>query len=445
MPIHSLELTNVGPFRLRPDGSGADGIKLEFDPNVNLIIGPNNVGKSAIFQVMVAVMTRFASDVELPRSFIYSASDHSEEVNRPGAEFSLSWNGPIGDFRKLSSILTYYLDGDMEVTHLQILGPDGLQDIEGYDIDWEELVRDFGYMGYFNPALPPRKPAYVTVGTNLPKRAEGNEDDPNVYEAINLKRGGTRFERETAGEIEKVISEITQGFRVEMGVGDFTNDPKHGDYQWRQGQNKFDTMDGGLTFPELSHGTRSVFAWVAQLMLGMAQHYQNDGSWKQRRGVFIIDEIDAHLHPSWQRRIIPTLQRHFPNVQIFASTHSPMMVAGLKKGQVHLLKRDETGQVVWSRNEQDIIGWTADEIYRTFMGIDDPTDELTVQRANRLRQLRNKESRTEAEEDEMNALRRQVNEDLLAKGRINAQRERYAGLMEQFLRSRMTDLPQDGA
>jgi len=167
--------------------------------------------------------------------------------------------------------------------------------------------------------------------------------------------------------------------------------------------------------------------------------------WKERPGIFIIDEIDAHLHPSWQRRIIPTLQRHFPNVQIFASTHSPMMVAGLKKGQVHLLKRDETGQVVWSRNEQDIIGWTADEIYRTFMGIDDPTDELTVQRANRLRELRRKESLAPEEEREMDELRRQVNQDLLSKGPVGPQSEQYSELMHRFLRSLETELSQDGA
>ena len=204
-------------------------------------------------------------------------------------------------------------------------------------------------------------------------------------------------------------------------------------------------MDGELTFPELSYGTRSVFGWVSQFMLGMAAHYEDVPRWKRQPGIFIIDEIDAHLHPSWQRRIIPTLQRHFPNVQIFASTHSPMMVAGLKKGQVHLLKRDETGQVVWSRNEQDIIGWTADEIYRTFMGIDDPTDELTVQRANRLRELRRKESLAPEEEREMDELRRQVNQDLLSKGPVGPQNERYSELMHRFLRSLETELSQDGA
>ena len=58
----------------------------------------------------------------------------------------------------------------------------------------------------------------------------------------------------------------------------------------------------------------------------------------------IVDEIDAHLHPSWQRRILPTLTRNFPNLQIFCSTHSPMMLAGLKAGQVQLLRRDENGR-----------------------------------------------------------------------------------------------------
>ena len=50
---------------------------------------------------------------------------------------------------------------------------------------------------------------------------------------------------------------------------------------------------------------------------------------------------------------------HFPNLQIFATTHSPFVVAGLKAGQVHLLNRDENGVVTATTNTEDIIGWTA--------------------------------------------------------------------------------------
>ena len=132
-------------------------------------------------------------------------------------------------------------------------------------------------------------------------------------------------------------------------------------------------------------------------------------------------------------------------MQIFATTHSPFVVAGLKAGQVHLLNRDEKGVVTATTNTEDVIGWTADEILRTMMGVDEPTDQLTVDRANRLRQLREKETLTPEEETELNELRRQVNKDLLSKGGLlEAQRERYADLVRDFLTSRQSELTQDG-
>ena len=430
----------MGPFRLRPGTVGSFKVELEFDPNVNLFIGPNNVGKSTILQALISAVATAPDVVKaLPRA--YANASHERSVMGYSLPFAeLVWTNSVGDYRELCIFETSD-DGDWKSASLQIGGKDGLQFTD--EIDWEELQRDFGYVGYHNPASPQRDPESTTFWPyHLPK---DTEDDLNVLRAVNLRRGGDEWERDVFNRIDRVILEITEGFRVEMGVGLFASDPKSERHEWREGQNKFVTMDGELTFPELSHGTRSVLSWVSRFMLGMAEHYEYYDDWKERRGIFIIDEIDAHLHPSWQRRVIPTLRHHFPNVQIFASTHSPMMVAGLEKGQVHLLRRDETGRVVWSRNEQDIIGWTADEIYRTFMGIDDPTDELTVQRANRLRELRRKESLTPEEERDMDELRRQVNQDLLSRRPLDEHSERYSELMHRFLRSLESDLSQDGA
>ena len=58
--------------------------------------------------------------------------------------------------------------------------------------------------------------------------------------------------------------------------------------------------------------------WLAQLLIGYAEFYDYPVDLAERPGILIIDEIDAHLHPSWQRRIIPTLIKHLPNLQIFA-------------------------------------------------------------------------------------------------------------------------------
>ncbi len=196
---------------------------------------------------------------------------------------------------------------------------------------------------------------------------------------------------------------------------------------------------------DLSSGTQGTLLWIYALALQMASHYGWAEGWENKPAILLIDEIENHLHPTWQRRVIPALLEHFPGLQIFATTHSPFVVAGLKTGQVHLLNRDENGVVTATTNTEDIVGWTADEILRNMMGVDDPTDQLTVDRMNRLRQLRALESLTPEEESELNELRRQVNEDLLSKGGpLEAQRERYGELMERFLRSRQSELSQDG-
>lgn len=205
-------------------------------------------------------------------------------------------------------------------------------------------------------------------------------------------------------------------------------------------------FDEPLYAGALSSGTQGTLLWVWALALKIALHYLWEEDWQKKPAILLIDEIENHLHPTWQRRVIPALLEHFPGLQIFATTHSPFVVAGLKAGQVHLLNRDsETGAVTSSTNDRDVIGWTADEILRNMMGVDEPTDQLTVDRANRLRRLREKETLSPEEESELNDLRRQVNQDFLNKaGPLEAQRERYADLMQQFLLSRQSDLTQDG-
>ena len=195
----------------------------------------------------------------------------------------------------------------------------------------------------------------------------------------------------------------------------------------------------------LSSGTQGTLLWIWALALKMAHHYDWQEGWEQRPAILLIDEIENHLHPTWQRRVIPALLDHFPGLQIFATTHSPFVVAGREVGQVHLLNRDANGVVTATTNTEDIIGWTADEILRSWMGVDEPTDQLTVDRADRLRQLRNQDTLTSEEESELNELRRQVNETFLNKGNpLEEQRKHYADLMQRFLLSKQSDLSQDG-
>ena len=195
----------------------------------------------------------------------------------------------------------------------------------------------------------------------------------------------------------------------------------------------------------LSSGTQGTLLWVWALALHIAHRYEMREGWQEKPAILLIDEIENHLHPTWQRRVIPALLEHFPALQIFATTHSPFVVAGLKAGQVHLLNRDANGVVTATTNTEDVIGWTADEILRTMMGVDDPTDDATAAAARELRQLRNEgpQATVEAEEQRqqrMTELRQHVDRDLLAGGPMKARREEFeqefAEALEQYLKSK---------
>ena len=211
-----------------------------------------------------------------------------------------------------------------------------------------------------------------------------------------------------------------------------------------------DTESVPIYLGHLSSGTEGTLLWIRWLAFKMLYHYGYKGGWEKQPAILLIDEIENHLHPTWQRRVIPALLENFPGLQIFATTHSPFVVAGLKAGQVHLLERDEHGVVRASTNAEDIVGWTADEILRTVMGVHDPTDDETARNAAELRRLRDEGPR-DTEDDEaarqgrMQELRRLVDRDLLAGGPAAAQRElfeqQFAEALEKYQRSR--DLGQD--
>ena len=71
----------------------------------------------------------------------------------------------------------------------------------------------------------------------------------------------------------------------------------------------------------------------------------------------MIDEIDLHLHPVWQRELLSFLDEKLPNFQIVATTHSPFPAQQAAEGQLHILTRKETGVQIekFSGNPEDFL------------------------------------------------------------------------------------------
>ena len=216
--------------------------------------------------------------------------------------------------------------------------------------------------------------------------------------------------------VATVASEITEGFPIDfIGV----SEDSEGLYP------QFRTPDGDLPLDVLSQGTQSILQILSRLIFGYAEYYDFPKDLGEQPGIMIIDEIDAHLHPTWQGRVIPTLTKHFPKLQVFCSTHSPLILAGLGAGQVQLLRRSSDNKITITRNESDIAGWTADEILRQFLEVSNPTDAATAQRITHLQVLTNKADPSSEEVEEIERLRKTVREDLL-RGPSSVQVLRFA-------------------
>jgi energy-coupling factor transporter ATP-binding protein EcfA2 len=78
----------------------------------------------------------------------------------------------------------------------------------------------------------------------------------------------------------------------------------------------------------LSDGYRSVLALAGDLIWRLIQSFPNTKNPLLEKGVVLIDELDIHLHPIWQRDIAQLLQGQFPNLQFIVATHSPLIAAG---------------------------------------------------------------------------------------------------------------------
>ena len=255
--------------------------------------------------------------------------------------------------------------------------------------------------------------------------ASSVSDEAVIQKIIDLDYRSYRLDepavRNIISLIGRMASQITEGFPIQFQR---VEEDERGLFP------QFRTPDGDIPLNVLSQGTQSIIQWLAHLLIGYAEYYNFPQDLAEYPGIVLIDEIDAHLHPSWQRGIIPTLSDYFPNLQIFCSTHSPLMLAGLREGQVQLLRRNEEGKVTVTRNDQDIKGWSADEILRGILDVPEPTDIETIGNLERLRQLRSKEKLTVEESAELEQLRHKVSLDLMASPR-SAQVEDFANLLRK--------------
>lgn len=129
-----------------------------------------------------------------------------------------------------------------------------------------------------------------------------------------------------------------------------------------------------LSVLQLSQGEKSLFALVADIVRRLILLNPSLENPLHGEGVILIDEIDLHLHPDWQQKVVPALLRTFPNVHFILSTHSPQVLSTVESDNIYIL---EDGEIY--NAPKGTKGAEASRILKRVLGVDvrPPEDENT--------------------------------------------------------------------
>ena len=127
-------------------------------------------------------------------------------------------------------------------------------------------------------------------------------------------------------------------------------------------------QDGKVVpFKLLSDGYKNIIALVGDLAYKISQLNPHLGATalEETPGIVLIDELDEHLHPRWQRRVVADLRRTFPKIQFIAATHSPQIIGEVAHNEIILLKENHIKPLAQS------YGMDSNWILRHIMDADD--------------------------------------------------------------------------
>ena len=410
--ISSLELENVRCFGTKQSFSLID----DNDNPVrwNLILGDNGVGKTTLLQCLAWMRPVPTRDEE--GAFIEPALNGEENpvlksLIRLGGEIAANLKAVYSVGQTLGSAESNSHTAMME-TEFRIHGEDGiLKDIAWNRIDIEKIElsppQDPPIFGYGATRCP---------GTLILDRAGLSDPLASLFDSrtelydaedILLKLDYRAAKSQTTQDKERLedVKGIVASILPDLGSADdiFILAPEVFGRASQPSGVLFRTPYGAVPLRSMSLGYQTTLTWVLDLALRLYEYYPNHHEPLGKPSVVLIDNIDLHLHPKWQRRLIEDLSACFPATQFIATAHSPLIVQAAEDANLVVL-RQEAGQVLIEKHSQSVKDWRADQILSSDL-FDVPTRGPFVEKVMRERDaLLDKTDRDPEEEAKLNAL-----------------------------------------
>lgn len=331
MKVRTLTLNNFRRF---------DSAKFGFDPNFTVLIGVNGKGKTTLLDALSSMLGTYFQGAKIPVGRIaMRKTDARRILTEKGGQI---FEEPESEV--YIEACAEYEGG--EINWLRKLGDRAGKAREMTDVGNSHRARHKNREDF-------TKPLFLYYGTgrlwNAHRKIEtekpGSQLDAYRF-CLDPKSDQKAFEKwfkklylsklQKGREIPALDSVRNAVKQCVPGCRDFFHDVELDEII-------IDLSEEGLMpFNLLSDGYRNMVALVADIAHRASRlnpHLEGSAA-KETDGVVLIDELDLHLHPIWQRQVVGDLKAAFPNIQFIATTHSPFILQSLEHGEVLDLSAD---------------------------------------------------------------------------------------------------------
>jgi len=308
--INKVVLQNIGPFQR---------LEIDLAPNWNILLGDNGMGKSIILRAIAAALLGDAMDVSSVERLLNTDSDEGMievVVGKRSYRVTLERDPdgrPVVTSRSLSPL---------RLDKWLVLGFPALR-----SMSWERPKGP----GEEDPIR--KRPSPDDLRPILTGEPDNRLNDLKQW-IINLDYQAVEDtpEAEIARALKKrffdVLDRITPEVKLKLSAID------------RQRMTINLETDGGIVPLEaVSQGTASIICWVGTLLQRLYEVHSTLENPIHGPALVMVDEIDAHMHPGWQRLLPEKIRELFPNVQVIANTHSPLIVGSLAPEEILVVHR----------------------------------------------------------------------------------------------------------
>ncbi|PRT29280.1 AAA family ATPase [Bacillus wiedmannii] len=362
MRIKELELKNFHGF---------DSRIISFDDQFTVLIGDNGSGKTAILDGLAISLGSFLSGFKGVKSRYIRRDEIRQEHFMHGNKLDIQRQYPV-------EVITYGTFLDNELRWSREIKDEGgtttsknAKSIMQYAIEYQQRIRKGEEV-----VLP-----VISYYTTQRLWVQKNEKSTQL---LHNRLAGYEYCLEPMSDLKKVFKwiedmryiELQEGYSIDIlssvkkAIAACIEDCSYVQYDVKHKKLMVYNEKGIATpFELLSDGYRSVIGLVADLAsrMAMLNPFFGEEVCKLTPGVVLIDEIDLHLHPKWQRKIVSDLKTVFPLVQFIATTHSPFIIQSLSPGELRRLNFIDDDERV---DSEEFINKSIEDITEAVMGIE---------------------------------------------------------------------------